>query len=97
MREYEAFVRFGKGEPLQHVGSVRAPDPESAAEAAYHVYLRLDTFERLWVVDRECITELVPDPEWDRRRIQETEFRRPSLFVRKLAAAGYTPPKLSTG
>ncbi len=97
MRQYEAFVRFRKGEPLQHVGSVRAPDPESAVEAAYHVYLRLDTFERLWVLDRECIRELVPEPEWDERRIRETEFRRPSFFVRKLVTAGYTPPKLSTG
>jgi phenylacetate-CoA oxygenase PaaH subunit len=97
VQEYEAFVRFRKGEPLQHVGSVRAPDPESALEAAYHIFLRRDTFERLWVVDRRFIAEMIPDAEWDRRRIQETELRRPSFYVRKLAAAGYTPPKLSTG
>lgn len=95
MHEYEAFVRFRKGEPLQHVGSVRAPDDDSAVEAAYTVYLRRDTFERLWVVGRQHILELVPDPDADYRRIQDTEYRRPSFFVRRLAGSGYVPPRLS--
>lgn len=96
MHVYEVFVRFRPGEAARHVGSVRSPDPEAALEAALNIYLRRDAFKELWAVDRECIHELVvSDEASEKERMQKTEYRRPSYFVRRLTAAGYRPAKLS--
>ncbi len=95
MRAYEVFARFHRGEPLRHLGSVRSVDGEAALEAAVSIYLRRDAFERVWVVERGGVSEMVTDEEREKRRMAETEYRRPSYFTRRLASSGYRAAKLT--
>lgn len=54
---FEVFARFGGWEkPLQHVGSVRAADPDLAWHAAKEAYTRREKCVDLWVVQRSCVT-----------------------------------------
>ena len=54
---FEVFARFGGWEkPLQHVGSVRAADPDLAWHAAKEAYTRREKCVDLWVVSRSCVT-----------------------------------------
>lgn len=53
---FEVFARFGGWEkPLQHVGSVRAGDPDLAWHMAKETYTRRDRCFALWVVPRSCL------------------------------------------
>ncbi|AEB12102.1 phenylacetic acid degradation protein PaaB [Marinithermus hydrothermalis] len=58
MHAYEVFRQDEEGEPLQHVGSVLAPNRELAIQYARDVYSRRYEAQRLWVVPREAITEV---------------------------------------
>ena len=59
---FEAFARFGGWDkPLQHVGSVRAADPELAWHAAKEAYTRREKCVALWVVPRSCVTMSTED------------------------------------
>jgi ring-1,2-phenylacetyl-CoA epoxidase subunit PaaB len=59
---FEVFARFGGWDkPLQHVGSVRAADPELAWHAAKEAYSRREKCIALWVVPRACITMSTED------------------------------------
>ncbi len=72
---------------MVHSGNVRAPDEELALHYAREFYGRRQESHRLWVVDRESISELDdPDllkPPFDR------SFKRPGGYIikHKLEAA----------
>src|SRR5688572_30652768 len=54
---FEVFARFGGWEkPLQHVGSIRAADPDLAWHAAKEAYTRREKCVDLRVVSRSCVT-----------------------------------------
>jgi phenylacetate-CoA oxygenase PaaH subunit len=56
---YEVFRQERKGQPLQHAGSLDAPDRRFAEEYAREFYGRRAESTELWIVPREAITELV--------------------------------------
>ena len=55
---YEVFRQERKGQPLQHAGSVEAPDREFADVYAREQYGRRGESASLWVVPREAIIEI---------------------------------------
>ena len=55
---YEVFRQERKGQPLQHAGSIEAPDPAFADVYAREQYGRRGESTALWVVAREAIIEL---------------------------------------
>ena len=55
---YEVFRQERKGQPLQHAGSVEAPDHEFADVYAREQYGRRSESTSLWVVPREAIIEI---------------------------------------
>ncbi len=56
---YEIFRQEREGQPLQHAGSLAAPDATFAEEYAREFYGRRGESTRLWVVPREAVTEIV--------------------------------------
>src|SRR5438105_3825433 len=86
-RVWEVFRQEAEGDPMIHSGNVRAPDEELAMHYAREFYGRRQESNRLWVVERDAITELDdPDllkPPFDR------SFKRPGgyLIKHKLEAA----------
>ena len=55
---YEVFARFKKDEPLRHIGSVAAPNPEMAKMYAYKLYDEW-TWSAMYIVERKNIIHLV--------------------------------------
>ncbi|HEX5505017.1 MAG TPA: hypothetical protein VFW96_20545 [Thermomicrobiales bacterium] len=62
MGVYEVFRQEREGEPMKHVGNLRAPDEGLALHYAREFYSRRGESLRLWVVPRETIAEL-SDPD----------------------------------
>ena len=58
---YEVFRRAKHSEPLEHAGSVEAPDDQLAVLYARQVFGRRGESETLWVVPREEIL-VTPGP-----------------------------------
>ena len=52
---YEVFRQERKGQPMQHAGSVDAPDAEFADAYAHEQYGRRGESVALWVVPRESV------------------------------------------
>jgi ring-1,2-phenylacetyl-CoA epoxidase subunit PaaB len=52
---WEVFSQEAGGEPHQHCGSVRAPDPELALQNARDLYARRGHLVSLWVVPSSAI------------------------------------------
>jgi ring-1,2-phenylacetyl-CoA epoxidase subunit PaaB len=55
---YEVFRRERPGAPMQHAGSIAAPDGQFAEIYAREQYGRRGESEALWLVPREAIDEL---------------------------------------
>ncbi len=51
---YDVFARKDRGDPLQHIGYIDAPDPELARIYAWRAYDEQNWFE-MCVVPREAI------------------------------------------
>jgi phenylacetate-CoA oxygenase PaaH subunit len=55
---YEVFRQERKGQPLQHAGSVEAPDDTFAESYAREQYGRRGESVALWIVRRDAISEV---------------------------------------
>lgn len=55
---YEIFRQEREGEPMKHVGNLRAPDEALALHYAREFYSRRGESLRLWVVPRAAIAEV---------------------------------------
>jgi ring-1,2-phenylacetyl-CoA epoxidase subunit PaaB len=55
---WEVFRQEREGQPLQHGGSLEAPNREFAEAYAVELYGRRDESVALWVVPREAIVEI---------------------------------------
>lgn len=84
MADYEVFVQSRPETPHEHVGSVRAPSPALALQAAKEIYTRRDRPAGLWVVDRAHIVALDPADNDLFAIAQAKEYRQPAYFVRRL-------------
>lgn len=59
---WEVFVQSGgDGSPHEHVGSIRANDPEMAIQNARDVYARRGTVKNMWIVPASAIVITSPD------------------------------------
>lgn len=75
---FEVFAQFGIGRSIEHVGSVRATDPELAWHAAKEAYTRRENCSRLWVVPRTSILMSDASDADVLRTGRRLEFRRPT-------------------
>ncbi|RMG49004.1 MAG: 1,2-phenylacetyl-CoA epoxidase subunit B [Acidobacteria bacterium] len=87
---FEVFVQERTGEPHQHAGSVRAPDPEMALQNARDVYARRGPVASLWVVPSGAIAATSPsdagpffDPAEDKVYRHPQFYRVPRVTRRK--------------
>jgi phenylacetate-CoA oxygenase PaaH subunit len=55
---YEVFRQERRGQPLQHAGSVAAPDPVFAEAYAREQYGRRGESTELWIVPRSAVHEV---------------------------------------
>jgi phenylacetate-CoA oxygenase PaaH subunit len=60
---YEVFRQERKGQPLQHAGTVTAPDERFAEIYAREQYGRRGESTALWLVPREAVNELAEFPD----------------------------------
>lgn len=58
---WEVFVRQRRGLSHVHAGSLHAPDPETALQAARDVYVRRTEGVSIWVIPSSQITASDPD------------------------------------
>jgi ring-1,2-phenylacetyl-CoA epoxidase subunit PaaB len=84
---WEVFRRERDGDPMQHGGSVMAPDAELALHYARELFGRRQESIRLWVVRRADIIDL-EDPDLLQPPLDRS-FKKPGGYVMrdKLAAA----------
>jgi len=68
---YEVFRRERHAEPLEHAGSIEAPDDALALVYARQVFGRRGESDLLWVVPREAVL-VTPGPE----RSFDPDYRR---------------------
>lgn len=78
MQVYEVFRQEREGEPLKHVGNLRAPDEALALHYAREFYSRRNEALRLWVVPRAAVSEL-----------SDADLLRPPLDRSYRVPAGY--------
>ena len=62
-RVYEVFRQERKGQPLQHAGTVTAPDERFAEIYAREQYGRRGESAALWLVPRGAVSELAEFPD----------------------------------
>jgi ring-1,2-phenylacetyl-CoA epoxidase subunit PaaB len=85
---YEVFRRAKAAEPLEHAGSVEAPDDQLALLYARQVYGRRGESETLWVVPRAAVMVTPgPEPSLDRsyRRVDGYSIKAKLRRARELA------------
>jgi ring-1,2-phenylacetyl-CoA epoxidase subunit PaaB len=87
LEPWEVFRQEKEGGPMQHGGSVLAPDPELAVHYARELFGRRQESTRLWVVRRADVHEL-EDPDLLNPPLDRS-FKKPGGYVMrdKLAAA----------
>jgi len=76
---WEVFRQEKDGEPMRHAGNVRAPDRELALHYAREFYSRRQESVRLWVVQRNQISDL-SDPDLLQPPLDRT-FKKPGGYV----------------
>ena len=89
---YEVFRRERAGAPMQHAGSIAAPDERFAEIYAREQYGRRGESEALWLVAREAIEELdefVDEFDLKYRRVDGYSIKERLKEAR--AAAGKNP------
>jgi ring-1,2-phenylacetyl-CoA epoxidase subunit PaaB len=85
---YEVFRREKHAEPLEHAGSVEAPDDALAVIYARQVFGRRGESETLWVVPRDqVIVTPGPAPSFDRsyRRVDGYSIKAKLRAAREAA------------
>jgi ring-1,2-phenylacetyl-CoA epoxidase subunit PaaB len=87
LEPWEVFRQEKEGGPMQHGGSVLAPDAELAVHYARELYGRRQESVRLWVVRRADVHDL-SDPDLLNPPLDRS-FKKPGGYVMrdKLAAA----------
>ena len=101
LEAWEVFRQEKEGGPMQHGGSVLAPDAELAVHYAREMFGRRQESVRLWVVRRSDVYDL-SDPDLLNPPLDRS-FKKPGGYVMrdKLAAArersGQRKPKASPG
>jgi phenylacetate-CoA oxygenase PaaH subunit len=86
---YEVFRRERAGAPMQHAGSVAAPDARFAEIYAREQYGRRGESEALWLVPRDAVREVVDFvDEFDLkyRRVDGYSLKERLKEARELAA-----------
>jgi ring-1,2-phenylacetyl-CoA epoxidase subunit PaaB len=97
LEAWEVFRQEKEGAPMQHGGSVMAPDAELATHYARELYGRRQESVRLWIVRRADIVDLA-DPDLLQPPLDRS-FKKPGGYLMrdKLAAArevsGQAKPK----
>lgn len=77
---WEVFVRARRGISHVHVGSLHAPDPEAALQAARDVYTRRGEGVSLWVVPSESIRAFEPEDAVDFVEANEKPYRLATAY-----------------
>lgn len=101
LEAWEVFRQEKDGSPMQHGGSVLAPDAALAADYARELFGRRQESVRLWVVRRRDVVDLA-DPDLLQPPLDRS-FKKPGGYVMrdKLAAAraeaGQAKPKARPG
>ena len=101
LEPWEVFRQEKEGAPMQHGGSVMAPDAELATHYARELYGRRQESVRLWIVRRADIVDLA-DPDLLQPPLDRS-FKKPGGYVMrdKLAvareASGQAKPKARSG
>ena len=97
LEPWEVFRQEKEGGPMQHGGSVMAPDAELAMHYGRELFGRRQESVRLWIVRRSDIVDLA-DPDLLQPPLDRS-FKKPGGYVMrdKLAAAreasGQAKPK----
>ena len=97
LEPWEVFRQEKEGGPMQHGGSVMAPDAELAMHYARELFGRRQESVRLWIVRRSDVVDLA-DPDLLQPPLDRS-FKKPGGYVMrdKLAAArevsGQAKPK----
>lgn len=77
---WEVFVRARRGLAHVHMGSLHAPDAESALQAARDVYTRRREGVSVWVTPSSAITAFDPDDAEDFIEVNEKEYRHATHY-----------------
>ena len=77
---WEVFVRARRGISHVHIGSLHAPDPESALQNARDVYTRRGDGVSLWVVPSSEIPTFEPEDLVDYVEANEKVYRHATTY-----------------
>ena len=97
---YEVFRQERKGQALQHVGSVEAPNDEFAKAYAREQYGRRGESAALWFVPRDAVHEIedfVDELERNYHRVDGYPLKEKLGKARELAAKSADAPPARTG
>jgi len=72
---WEVFVRARRGISHVHIGSLHAPDDETALENARDVYTRRGEGVSVWVVPSEAVSAFEPDAASDYVEANDKVYR----------------------
>jgi phenylacetate-CoA oxygenase PaaH subunit len=91
---WEVFRRERAGSPMQHAGSIDAPDERFAEIYAREQYGRRGESEALWLIPRSAvhgIEEFVDEFDLKYRRVDGYSIKERLKEARELAAGGRQP------
>ena len=97
---YEVFRQERKGQPLQHAGSVEAPDNHFADVYAREQYGRRGESVALWVVPREAVHEVhefVDELNRNYHRVDGYPLKEKLKEARERAVSAKSASALSAG
>ena len=77
---WEVFVRARRGISHVHIGSLHAPDPETALQNARDVYTRRGEGVSVWVIPSDDIHAFEPDAAADYVEANEKEYRHATTY-----------------
>ena len=77
---WEVFVRARRGLSHVHIGSLHAPDAESALQNARDVYTRRGEGVSVWVVPSDEISSFEPDDALDYVEANEKVYRHATTY-----------------
>lgn len=77
---WEVFVRARRGISHVHIGSLHAPDVETALQNARDVYTRRGEGVSVWVVPSDAINAFEPDDAVDYVEANEKTYRHATTY-----------------
>ncbi len=77
---WEVFVRARRGISHVHIGSLHAPDPETALQNARDVYTRRGEGVSVWVIPSEDIHAFEPEDAIDYVEANEKVYRHATTY-----------------